>query len=114
MAAKQVDLLRVRIGSAPSITRAITRPNTSFLQTPFGALRIRDSGGHLPSIIFACDAPNVLEHYDSIFDLLSPSHRLICVEMPGFGFSYPSPTFDFSLRQYVDVTVHLIERLGPK
>ena len=114
MAAKQVDLLRVRIRSAPSVTCAITRPNISFLHTPFGALRIRDSGGHLPSIIFACDAPNVLEHYDAIFSVLSPSNRLICFEMPGFGFSYPSPTFDFSMRQYVDVVVHLTERLGPR
>ncbi|KAJ9613310.1 hypothetical protein H2200_003252 [Cladophialophora chaetospira] len=112
MAAKQVDLLRMRMRSAPSITNAITRPNISFLHTPFGSLRIRDSGGPLPSIIFACDAPNVVEHYDAIFSLLSPSNRLICVEMPGFGFSYPSPTFDFSLRQYVDVVIHLIESLG--
>lgn len=112
MAARWVDLLRMRIGSAPSITQAITRPNISFLHTPFGALRIRDSGGHSPSIIFACDAPNVLEHYDAIFSLLSPSYRLICLEMPGFGFSYPSPSFDFSMRQCVDVVAHVIDNLS--
>jgi pimeloyl-ACP methyl ester carboxylesterase len=113
MAAKQVDLLRMRIGSGPSITGAITRPNISFLDTPFGPLRIRDSGGRLPSVLFACDGPNVLEHYDAVFSLLSPSYRLICFEMPGFGFSYPSQTFDFSIRKYVDVVVHLIEKLNP-
>lgn len=102
----------MRIGSGPSIASAITRPNISFLHTPFGALRIRDSGGRLSSIIFACDAPNVLEHYDAVFSLLSPSYRLICFEMPGFGFSYPSPTFDFSMRKYADVVLHLIESLN--
>jgi pimeloyl-ACP methyl ester carboxylesterase len=112
MAAKWVDLLRVRVSSAPSIAQAITRPNISFLSTPFGALRIRDSGGHTPSVVFACDAPNVLEHYDAIFSLLSPSYRLICIEMPGFGFSYPSSSFNFSMQQYVDVVEQVIKKLG--
>lgn len=111
MVPKRGDGLRMRIASAPLPTSAITRPNISFVQTPFGALRIRDSGGSFPSVIFACDAPNVIEHYDGIFALLSPSHRLICLEMPGFGFSYPSLTFDFSIRQCVDVVINLIERL---
>jgi len=112
MAAKWVDLLRLRLGSPPSITQAITRSNISFLNTPFGSLRIRDSGGVSPSLIFACDAPNVLEHYDAIFSLLSSSYRLICLEMPGFGFSYPNSSFDFSMRQYVDVVVYVIETLS--
>jgi pimeloyl-ACP methyl ester carboxylesterase len=112
MAAQRIDILRMQFGSGPSITSAITRPNVSFLHTSFGALRLRDSGGRFPSIIFACDAPNVVEHYDAIFSLLSTSYRLICLEMPGFGFSYPSPTFDFSMRQYVDVAALVIERLN--
>jgi pimeloyl-ACP methyl ester carboxylesterase len=111
MAAKWFDLLRMRLGSPPSIAQAITRPNISFLNTPFGSLRIRDSGGASPNLIFACDAPNVLEHYDAIFSLLSSSYRLICLEMPGFGFSYPNSSFNFSMRQYVDVVAHVIETL---
>jgi pimeloyl-ACP methyl ester carboxylesterase len=112
MAAKWVDLLRMRIGGgSPSVAQSITRPNISFLQTPSGPLRIRDSGGHSPSIIFACDGPNVLEHYDAVFELLSPSYRLICLEMPGFGFSWPSSSFDFSLRHYVGIVAHAIVKL---
>ncbi|PMD48015.1 alpha/beta-hydrolase [Hyaloscypha variabilis F] len=111
MAGTGVDLLRMRLGSSPSISRAITRPNISFLSTIAGTIRIRDSGGVLPSLIFACDGPNVLEHYDAIFSLLSPSYRLICLDMPGFGFSYPSSTFDFSLHQYANVVAHAIKEL---
>jgi pimeloyl-ACP methyl ester carboxylesterase len=32
--------------------------------------------------------------------------------MPGFGFSYPNSSFDFSMRQYVDVVFHVIEKLN--
>ena len=115
MAAKWVDLFRVRLGGSPSVEQAITRPDISFLQTPAGSIRIRDSGGQSPSIIFACDAPSVLEHYDAIFELLSPSYRLICLEMPGFGFSWPSLSFDFSMQQYVGIVAHTITELkaGP-
>jgi pimeloyl-ACP methyl ester carboxylesterase len=112
MAAKWVDLLRMRIGGSPSVKQAITRPDISFLQTPAGSIRIRDSGGRFPSVIFACDGPNVLEHYDAIFELLAPSYRLICLEMPGFGFSWPSPNFDFSLQQYASIVAHAIISLG--
>jgi pimeloyl-ACP methyl ester carboxylesterase len=115
MAAKWVDLLRMRLGSSPSIEQAITRPDISFLQTSAGLIRIRDSGGHNPSVIFACDAPNVLEHYDAVFELLSPAYRLISVEMPGFGFSIPNSTFDFSLPQFVTIIAQAITKLraGP-
>jgi pimeloyl-ACP methyl ester carboxylesterase len=115
MAAKWVDLLRMRVGGSPSVEQAITRPNISFLQSPAGPIRIRDSGGQTPSVIFACDGPNVLEHYDTVFELLSPSHRLICLEMPGFGFSWPSSSFDFSLQQYAAIVAHAIVtlRAGP-
>jgi pimeloyl-ACP methyl ester carboxylesterase len=114
MAAKWIDLLRMRLGRSPSVEQAITRPNISFLQTPAGLIRIRDSGGQSPSVIFACDAPNVLEHYDAVFALLSPSYRLVCLEMPGFGFSWPGPSFDFSLQQYANTVAHTIIKLQAK
>ena len=111
MAAKWIDLLRMRIGRSQSVEQAITRPDISFLQTPAGPIRIRDSGGQSPSVVFACDGPNVLEHYDAVFELLSPSYRLICLELPGFGFSWPNSSFDFSLQQYVSITAHAILKL---
>src|SRR5436190_446556 len=111
MAAKWVDLLRMRLGSSPSIKQAITRADISFLQTSAGLIRIRDSGGHNPSVIFACDPPNVLEHYDAVFELLSPTNRLVSLEMPGFGFSMPNPTFDFSLQQFVAIVAQVITKL---
>ena len=111
MAAKWIDLLRMRIGRSQSVEQAITRPDISFLQTPAGPIRIRDSGGQSPSVVFACDGPNVLEHYDAVFELLSPSYRLICLELPGFGFSWPNSSFDFSLQQYVNITAHAILKL---
>jgi pimeloyl-ACP methyl ester carboxylesterase len=115
MAAKWVDLLRMRVGSRPSVAQAITRPNISFLETPAGPIRIRDGGGQSPSIIFACDAPNVLEHYDAVFELLSPRYRPICLEMPGFGFSWPNTSFDFSMEQYASIVAYTIDKLraGP-
>jgi pimeloyl-ACP methyl ester carboxylesterase len=111
MAAKWVDLLRMHVGRSPSVEQAITRPDISFLHTSAGLIRIRDSGGRSPSLIFASDGPNVLEHYDAVFELLSPSYRLICLDMPGFGFSWPNSSFDFSLQQYVSIVAHAIVKL---
>lgn len=115
MAAKWVDLLRMQLGPSPSIEQAVTRADISFLQTSAGLIRIRDSRGQNPSVIFACDGPNVLEHYDAVFELLSPAYRLISLEMPGFGFSIPNSTFDFTLPQFVSIVAQAITKLraGP-
>ena len=37
--------------------------------------------------VLAPDPPNVIEHLSPLVDALSTSHRVVCVELPSFGFS---------------------------
>lgn len=52
-----------------------------------GRLRVRDSGGDRPAIVFICDPPNTVEHYDDVIEALGGDYRVVVLELPGFGFS---------------------------
>lgn len=114
MGGEWFDLVRLRFCRPPATAKAITRPDISFLPTPNGTLRIRDSGGNGPAIMFACDPPNVLEHYDATISSLSSYYRVICVELPGFGFSFPKRDFKFTTQDYADTVAYIIAKLDSK
>jgi pimeloyl-ACP methyl ester carboxylesterase len=65
-----------------------------------------------PVVVLACDPPNVIEHYDALFELLGAEYRLVCLELPGFGFSRPSPGFRFGIDAYADVAEQVLDQLG--
>jgi len=50
-------------------------------------LRIRIAGHGSPTIVLAPDPPNVIEHLAPLVDALASRHRVLCVELAGFGFS---------------------------
>jgi pimeloyl-ACP methyl ester carboxylesterase len=62
-------------------------------------------------LVLACDPPNVVEHYDYVIALLAPTHRLVVVEMPGFGFSRPLQGFGFTIGEYELAVERLLEEL---
>ncbi len=52
---------------------------------------------------------SVIEHYADLIDLLSSDFRVVCFDLPGFGCSYPSLKYSFSVSQTAEV---LIEVMG--
>jgi len=62
--------------------------------------------------VFVCDTPVFIEHYDRLFELLVPSMRVLCLELPGMGFSRPAPGFDFTLRSQANAVLELLQSEG--
>ncbi len=95
-----------------------TRPGTRVLELDKTLVRVRMSeGGSSPkrTIVFAADAPMVVEQYDAIFEALGGVGRVAAFEEPGFGFSFPRRGFGFSRAEYSAALVEMLEKLdaGP-
>ena len=89
-----------------------SRSGVRYVETESVHFRIREGGrGDLPVVFFA-DGPNALEHHDPVFDRLTRSMRVIVVDPPGFGFSTPKPSFDFTLEAFMDGYAELLSSLG--
>ncbi len=69
-------------------------PDVRIVTIDKAAVRLRDSGGDLPALVFLCDPPVVVEHYDELISRLADRYRVIVVELPGFGFSTPASARD--------------------
>lgn len=79
------------------------------LRTQSGTLRVLDTGSEKRPIVLVPDGPCILEHYADLINLLSQDFRVVCFDLPGFGFSYPSFGFDFSLTQTADTVVEVLD-----
>lgn len=63
--------------------------------------------------VFLIDPPNTVEHCDALIRSLAQQARVLCVELPGFGFSTPGPAFDFGIEAYT-LTIDELLRAGPE
>lgn len=78
-------------------------------------IRYRLCGEGERCIIFIPNAPNMIEHYDRLVDLLRPDFRILIFELPGFGFSVPKKSgYDYSLQTCTDLTIELLDHLHLK
>lgn len=91
--------------------RSLKSENMRLLSTQAGTLRILDTGGKKRPLMMVPDGPCVLEHYADLIDLLSPDFRVVCFDLPGFGFSYPAFDFDFSVSKMADTVVEVMDLL---
>ena len=82
-----------------------------WVQTSAGVVRVFDSGGDAPCVVMTPDGPNVIEHYQGLFALLTPHVRVVCFDMPGFGFSAPSSSYDHSLDRGSQAIIELLDAL---
>lgn len=89
-----------------------TRPDIQFVDLPLASIRYRISGSGPKTLVFVADPPNVIEHYDQLIKLLSPSVRVICLDMPGFGFSYPKRGYTYSVSDQVEVSLQFLRKLS--
>lgn len=103
MIAAALDSLLSRTGPAPEGTR--------HLDTGAGRLRVRDTGGSGPVVVMVPDGPNVVEHHDEVTGLLAPHARVVCFDMPGFGFSAPRPGYAHTLEQGAGAVLAVLDAL---
>jgi pimeloyl-ACP methyl ester carboxylesterase len=95
---------------------------TQRIGTPVGPVRVFDSGGGgdnahdsasvKPCVVFVPDGPNVIEHYEELIGLLSKQLRVVCFDMPGFGFSFPQSAYQHSLDQGARAVLGVLDHLG--
>ncbi len=90
-----------------------TRPGIRIVDLPETQVRLRIAGQGSRTIVFCCDPPNVVENYDEVIQHLEADYRVVCIEQPGFGFSYPKARFDFTRQAYARAHIAVLETLGP-
>lgn len=76
-------------------------PQTRMVGVDGACLRLRDSGGDSPPLVFLCDPPVTVEAYDTLIAEFSPQYRVLVVELTGFGFSRPATGDQLRFRQTV-------------
>lgn len=89
-------------------------PGARYLNTARGTVRVYDSRGTGPVVVMVPDGPNVIEHHASVIELLTPHARVICFEMPGFGFSRPGFGYDHSLNAGAEIVLAVMDALNIK
>lgn len=82
-----------------------------FIDTDAGRIRVVDSSTPGPVIIFVPDGPNVVEHYQVLMDSLCARYRVVCFDMPGFGFSLPANSYAHSLDQGAKTVLQVLDAL---
>jgi pimeloyl-ACP methyl ester carboxylesterase len=92
-----------------SADRALT---TRQVETPSGPVRLQDTGGDRPCVVIVPDGPCVIEHYAPLLELLWPKLRVVCFDMPGFGFSTPRRDYGHTLDQGARVVLGVLDQLG--
>lgn len=93
-------------------TRGVFAPGISYVQTNAGQLRFVDTGGDKPVVVTTPDGPCVIEHYKELIERLSANFRVICFDMPGNGFSFPSSRYRFSIAESADTIIELLDALS--
>jgi pimeloyl-ACP methyl ester carboxylesterase len=86
--------------------------DTRWLDTAAGRLRVRDTGGDKPALVFAPDGPCVIEHYAALIEDLRTDFRVICFELPGFGHSAPAAGYAHRLAQGGQAVVAVLDALA--
>ncbi len=85
---------------------------TRSIETSVGPVRVYDSRSGKPCVVFVPDGPNVIEHYERLIGLLSPKLRVVCFDMPGFGFSLPRRSYKHSLDQGAHAVLGVLDALA--
>lgn len=111
MIAEALDSLLNTGAPAP---QAALPENTRMLTTARGRLRVHDSAGPGPVVLMVPDGPNVIEHHAPVIERLAPHARVICFDMPGFGYSRPPPGYDHGLRAGAETILAVMDALDVK
>jgi pimeloyl-ACP methyl ester carboxylesterase len=107
-----VDSLLTRISAKPQARPPGELRPIRHIETSVGTVRVHDSGSSLPCIVMAPDGPNVIEHYEVLIRLLAEQFRVVCFDMPGFGYSHPGHFYTHSLDQGARAILGVLDGLG--
>ena len=107
-----IDSLLTGISARQSKGTTVGRLPTRSVDTPVGCVRTYDSGSAGPCVVFVPDGPNVIEHYEVLIGLLSQKLRIVCFDLPGFGFSFPQSSYEHSLDQGARAVLGVLDSLG--
>jgi pimeloyl-ACP methyl ester carboxylesterase len=122
MLASRIDSILARLAARQRTgTTGGTMPIRR-IDTPVGMVRVYDSDSldsntrnadtAKPCVVFVPDGPNVIEHYEELIGLLSTQLRVVCFDMPGFGFSLPSSGYQHSLDHGARAVLGVLDHLG--
>lgn len=106
-----VDSALARLSAGWNNAARSTSLPTRTVATSAGAVRVFDSGAAGPCVVLVPDGPNVVEHYESLLRMLSPTLRVICFDMPGFGHSLPGFSYDHSLERGAAAVLDVLDAL---
>lgn len=107
-----IDSLLARVSARRRARITWADRSFHFIDTPVGTVRIHDSGTSGPCVVMVPDGPNVIEHYDVLIPLLSRQLRVVCFDMPGFGYSSPGHSYEHSLDQGARAVLGVLDSLG--
>jgi pimeloyl-ACP methyl ester carboxylesterase len=86
--------------------------DTRLVDTAAGRIRVRDTGGDKPALVMTPDGPCVIEHHAELIDLLAGHFRVVCFDLPGFGYSYPRWGYAHRLDQGAHAILSVMDALG--
>lgn len=96
-----------------SRTSPPAQPQTTLVRTEVADVRLRDTGGVAPTVVFFCDPPVMVDHYDALIAAMGTDVRVVVVELPGHGFSRPTSTEALGFSRAVDaVELALSQQVG--
>lgn len=64
-----------------------------------------------PTLMFAPDGPNVIEHYARLVELLRHAVRIVVFDLPGIGFSLPPMTYGHTIAEGAACLVDVMDAL---
>lgn len=100
----RISARHTRQGSALLPTRQVA--------TPVGPVRVFDSATARPCVVIVPDGPNLIEHYAALIALLTPHVRVVCFDMPGFGYSLPKAGYRHTLDEGASAVLGVLAQLG--
>jgi len=109
-----LDSFRYRFSSPSQAVISSWSTEIQRINIDAGLIRLLDTGDKKPVILMSPDGPCVIEHFSHLISELRKSYRVIVFEMPGNGFSYPKPGYDFSLESSGNVILSVMNTLQIK
>jgi pimeloyl-ACP methyl ester carboxylesterase len=84
---------------------------TRMVDTRLGRVRLLDTGGSGPVVLMVPDGPNVIEHHGEVIALLRGHARVVCFDLPGFGYSRPPLRYGHRLQEGAGVVLAVMDAL---
>lgn len=91
--------------------RVPEHPETKLISAYHADVRVRDTGGEGPVVVFFCDPPVTVEAYDTLLEQFRDDYRALVVELPGFGFSRPRGPSAYGFEQTVEAIEEVLDHL---